>query len=111
MADQTTYTLESIQNFKGKYPKQLWYLFLIEMWERFTFYGMRALLGLYISHLILSADFHKAEQAELDKTVARYATVEKEVLDESHPKYYIEASERKFRDEAEAVSNRRYGTI
>jgi POT family proton-dependent oligopeptide transporter len=104
-------TLESIQNFKGKYPKQLWYLFLIEMWERFTFYGMRALLGLYISHLILSADFHKAEQAELDKTVARYATVEKEVLDESHPKYYIEASERKFRDEAEAVSNRRYGTI
>lgn len=111
MAEQQNYTLESIQNFQGKYPKQLWYLFLIEMWERFTFYGMRALLGLYISHLILSADFHKAEQAELDKTVARYATVEKEVLDESHPKYYIEASERKFRDEAEAVSNRRYGTI
>ncbi|MFN8698155.1 MAG: hypothetical protein ACK52I_12490, partial [Pseudomonadota bacterium] len=46
-------TLEEIRNFKGKYPRQLWYLFLIEMWERFTFYGMRALLGLYISHLIL----------------------------------------------------------
>ncbi len=105
------YTLESIQDFKGKYPKQLWYLFLIEMWERFTFYGMRALLGLYISHLILSADFHKAEKAELDATVAKYAEVEKEVLDENHPKYYIEASQRKYRDEAEAVSNRRYGTI
>ena len=50
-------TLEDIQNFEGKYPKQLWYLFLVEMWERFTFYGMRALLALYISHLILSADY------------------------------------------------------
>ncbi|MBL7900057.1 MAG: MFS transporter, partial [Crocinitomicaceae bacterium] len=54
-------TLEEIQNFKGKYPKQLWYLFLIEMWERFTFYGMRALLGLYISHLILSANYQQAD--------------------------------------------------
>jgi proton-dependent oligopeptide transporter, POT family len=37
-------TLESIQNFKGKYPKQLWYLFFSEMWERFSFYGMRGML-------------------------------------------------------------------
>ena len=50
--------LQKIQNFKGTYPKQLWYLFLIEMWERFCFYGMRALLGLYISHLILSLNYH-----------------------------------------------------
>ena len=50
------YSLESIQNFKGTYPKQIWILFLVEMWERFCFYGMRALLGLYISHLILSAN-------------------------------------------------------
>ena len=28
------YTLEEIQNFEGKYPKQLWYLFTVEMWER-----------------------------------------------------------------------------
>ena len=32
-------TLDEIQDFKGKYPKQLWYLFLSEMWERFSFYG------------------------------------------------------------------------
>lgn len=38
-------TLEEIQNFEGKYPKQLWYLFLVEMWERFCFYGMRGVLA------------------------------------------------------------------
>lgn len=37
-------SLEEIQNFKGKYPKQLWYLFFSEMWERFSFYGMRGML-------------------------------------------------------------------
>lgn len=40
----TTQTLEQIQNFKGKYPRQLWYLFFSEMWERFSFYGMRGML-------------------------------------------------------------------
>jgi proton-dependent oligopeptide transporter, POT family len=37
-------TLDEIQNFEGKYPKQLWYLFFSEMWERFCFYGMRGML-------------------------------------------------------------------
>ena len=41
-------TLEDIQNFKGKYPKQLWYLFLTEMWERFCFYGMRGVLAIFM---------------------------------------------------------------
>jgi POT family proton-dependent oligopeptide transporter len=40
--------LNAIQNFKGKYPKQLWYLFLAEMWERFSFYGMRGMLTLFM---------------------------------------------------------------
>jgi len=44
--------LEEIQNFKGKYPKQLWYLFFSEMWERFCFYGMRGMLVVFmVSHL------------------------------------------------------------
>jgi len=42
------FTLEEIQNFKGKYPKQLWYLFLSEMWERFCFYGMRGMLTIFM---------------------------------------------------------------
>ena len=45
-------SLEEIQNFKGKYPKQLWYLFFSEMWERFCFYGMRGMLVVFmVSHL------------------------------------------------------------
>lgn len=41
-------TLEEIQDFKGKYPKQLWSLFLVEMWERFCFYGMRGMLTIFM---------------------------------------------------------------
>ncbi len=36
--------LDQIQNFEGKYPKQIWPLFFSEMWERFCFYGMRGIL-------------------------------------------------------------------
>lgn len=42
------YTLESIQNFKGRFPKQLWFLFFSEMWERFCFYGMRGMLVVFM---------------------------------------------------------------
>ncbi len=41
-------SIEEIQNFKGKYPKQLWYLFFSEMWERFSFYGMRGMLVFFM---------------------------------------------------------------
>lgn len=41
-------TLEEIQNFEGKYPKQLWHLFMVEMWERFCFYGMRGVLAIFM---------------------------------------------------------------
>ncbi|MFT4093116.1 MAG: peptide MFS transporter [Niabella sp.] len=41
-------TLEQIQSFKGRYPKQIWYMFLIEMWERFCFYGMRGVLTIFM---------------------------------------------------------------
>jgi POT family proton-dependent oligopeptide transporter len=59
MSDQLT--IEQIQNFKGKYPKQLWYLFFSEMWERFCFYGMRGMLTYFmVTQLML-----KDEQANL----------------------------------------------
>lgn len=41
-------SIAEIQNFKGKYPKQLWYLSLVEMWERFCFYGMRGILIIFM---------------------------------------------------------------
>ncbi len=46
-------TLEHIQNFEGKYPKQLWYLFTVEMWERFCFYGMRGVLTIFMADKLL----------------------------------------------------------
>ena len=40
--------LESIRNFSGAYPKQIWSLFFSEMWERFCFYGMRGMLTFFM---------------------------------------------------------------
>ncbi|WP_234111315.1 MULTISPECIES: peptide MFS transporter [Chryseobacterium] len=49
-------TLGQIQDFKGKYPRQIWSLFFSEMWERFCFYGMRGMLVVFmISQLKLDA--------------------------------------------------------
>lgn len=57
MAASQELTLEQIQNFKGKYPKQLWYLFFSEMWERFAFYGMRGMLAIFmLEQLLLKED-------------------------------------------------------
>jgi len=51
-------TLEQIQNFKGKYPKQIWSLFFSEMWERFCFYGMR---GMLVFFMISQLNFEETE--------------------------------------------------
>ena len=51
-------TIEEIQNFEGKYPKQIWSLFFSEMWERFCFYGMR---GMLVFFMISQLNFHKTE--------------------------------------------------
>ena len=50
-------SLEQIQSFQGKYPRQLWYLFLTEMWERFCFYGMRGMLTIFmVTQLFIKED-------------------------------------------------------
>ncbi len=54
-------TIEQIQNFEGKYPKQLWSLFMVEMWERFCFYGMRGVLVFFMTEEL----FLKEESASL----------------------------------------------
>jgi POT family proton-dependent oligopeptide transporter len=56
MTNTNNITIEEIQNFKGKYPKQLYVLFFTEMWERFTFYGMRALLILFMTSQLFFPD-------------------------------------------------------
>src|SRR5690625_5953815 len=67
MKQQQALTLEEIQGFEGKYPKQLWALFFSEMWERFCFYGMRGVLTYFmVTHLILADGGHMtASQANL----------------------------------------------
>jgi proton-dependent oligopeptide transporter, POT family len=45
---------------KTGHPKALYFLFFAELWERFSFYGMRALLVLYIVQKFYS-DFVQAE--------------------------------------------------
>jgi POT family proton-dependent oligopeptide transporter len=57
MESTSMQTIEEIQNFKGKYPKQLWYLFFSEMWERFCFYGMRGMLVIFmVNHLAMDEE-------------------------------------------------------
>lgn len=49
-------SIEQIQNFKGRYPKQIWPLFFSEMWERFCFYGMRGMLTFFMVDQLLMKD-------------------------------------------------------
>jgi dipeptide/tripeptide permease len=51
-----TPTLEQIQTFEGRYPKQLWSLFFSEMWERFSFYGMRGVLTFFMVNQLMMAE-------------------------------------------------------
>jgi proton-dependent oligopeptide transporter, POT family len=53
--------LERIQNFKGTYPKQIWALAFTEMWERFCFYGNRALLTLFMLDKVVGLSLTKSE--------------------------------------------------
>ncbi len=53
---EQTQSLEEIQTFSGKYPKQLWYLFFSEMWERFCFYGMRGMLTVFMVTQLMMKD-------------------------------------------------------
>ena len=49
-----TKTVTTTENLKQ--PKGLFYLFFAELWERFSFYGMRALLVLYMTQQLLFSD-------------------------------------------------------
>ncbi|WP_292008149.1 peptide MFS transporter [Chryseobacterium sp.] len=44
---------EFVENKNTRHPKGLWVLFGTEMWERFNFYGMRALLTLFMVNSLL----------------------------------------------------------
>ena len=41
----------------GEYPKGLQVLFMTEMWERFSYYGMRAILVLFMTAAVATGGF------------------------------------------------------
>src|SRR5215203_5812872 len=47
--------LQQASSQKG-HPKGLWVLFGTEMWERFNFYGMRALLSLFLAEALMMGE-------------------------------------------------------
>lgn len=47
--------MDTVQQPKG-HPKGLYLLFLTEMWERFSYYGMRAIFVLYMTKMLLMGD-------------------------------------------------------
>jgi dipeptide/tripeptide permease len=53
----TTAHIETIEKVETKQPKQLYLLFFTEMWERFSFYGMKALLPVKIVGMMMGIWF------------------------------------------------------
>ncbi len=51
---------------KDKHPKGLRVLFFTEMWERFSYYGMRALLVLYLTSKIIHGGFELNRENALE---------------------------------------------
>ena len=41
---------------KTGHPKGLYFLFFTEMWERFSYYGMRAIFILFMTKVLLMKD-------------------------------------------------------
>ena len=59
-----------VTDFPNKQPKELYMLFFAEMWERFSFYGMRALLTLYLTLQLFE---HLADPEKKAKAFGIYA--------------------------------------
>ncbi len=56
------------------HPKALWMLFSSEFWERFSFYGMRAILGPYVALTFFEHLGDKAD-AEASLTYGGYTSM------------------------------------
>jgi POT family proton-dependent oligopeptide transporter len=46
---------------KQGHPKGLYFLFFTEMWERFSYYGMRAIFILFMTKILLMNDASASE--------------------------------------------------
>ena len=52
--------------FREHHPKGLYTLFATEMWERFSYYGMRALLTLYLTAELVNGGFGLDRESALE---------------------------------------------
>lgn len=52
--------MDTVQT-NSKHPKGLYLLFMTEMWERFSYYGMRAIFVLYMTKVLLIDDANASE--------------------------------------------------
>ena len=46
---------------KQGHPKGLYFLFFTEMWERFSYYGMRAIFILFMTKVLIMKDADASE--------------------------------------------------
>ena len=56
------------------HPKGLYVLFFVEMWERFSYYGMRAILTLYLAAPILLGNPQSGFGWSNTETISFYGT-------------------------------------
>ena len=54
--------MAEISQTSNKHPKGLYVLFITEMWERFSYYGMRAIFVLFLTKALL---YDKALSSEI----------------------------------------------
>ena len=53
--------MSEVTTVEARHPKGLYLLFATEMWERFNFYGMRALLVLFLVNALRFSDADSAK--------------------------------------------------
>src|SRR3982750_4003282 len=63
------------------HPRGLWYLALTEAWERFSYYGMQALLVLYmVKYLLLPGHIERVTVFEAFRQIPLYRGLEGQAL-------------------------------
>ena len=54
--------MSEVTTVEARHPKGLYLLFATEMWERFNFYGMRALLVLFLAGIIAQILYERTKK-------------------------------------------------
>ncbi len=66
---------QAVLDEEGPHPSGLWRLFQTEMWERFSFYGMRAILKLYMVTVVFVSLGNEGANAQSSMVYAIYTSL------------------------------------